>query len=175
MSITRNPSGKDPTPQTHQSTRPRQSRWSRRARWTVLLLSLNERSIAARNTDHLAVCRRLGAPFGRSCKAARLARASSSTSGAALQQQPTHRPRALWAARSVREGRRRRARPNVSGSTCATRLCTARSRSRPCGSARQGASSGTKHTATCFAPWIEVCTTSRSSSGCQACGTTHSL
>ena len=85
--------------------------WSRRARWTILLLSLNERSLAARNTDHLAVCRRLGAPFGRSCKAARLARASSSTSGAAQQQQPVHHPRGLRATRSVREGRRRRARP----------------------------------------------------------------
>ena len=66
--------------------------WARRVLLVALVLSLNERGIAARNPDHLAVSRRAEHLFGKAAKAALLARVSTSTSGVAQQQWPTHRP-----------------------------------------------------------------------------------
>ena len=67
-------------------------RWAQRVRLVALLLSLNERGIAARIPDHLAVSRRAEHLFGTAAKAALLARVSTITSGVAQQQWPTHRP-----------------------------------------------------------------------------------
>ena len=66
--------------------------WARRVMQVALVLSLNERGIAARIPDHLAVSRRAEHLFGTAAKAALLARVSTSTSGVAQQQWPTHRP-----------------------------------------------------------------------------------
>ena len=63
-----------------------------RVRLVALVLSINERGIAARIPDHLAVSRRAEHLFGTAAKAALLARVSTSTSGVAQQQWPTHRP-----------------------------------------------------------------------------------
>ena len=59
-------------------------------RLVALVLSLNERGIAARIPDHLAVSRRAEHLFGTAAKPALLARVSTSTSGVAQQQWPTH-------------------------------------------------------------------------------------
>lgn len=67
-------------------------RWARRVRLVALELSLNERGIATRNPDHLAVSRRAEHLFGTAAQAALLARVSTITSGVAQQQWPTHRP-----------------------------------------------------------------------------------